>query len=182
MQRILEDLARGLYDSFHLNFSTHISRPLMEKLAAGGGARGGGGAGAAHSLASLGPPGCYCCPMKQGVGSGGECGCNAQHAQHWLACGVHLCGQAPGLLQRVRRDSLRCGRLRLHSMERGPFPGQAWWRPTARPAWRACTTSTASSWAWRAASSASACPTHTCRCGGRRAGRRLPARRAQPGS
>ncbi|KAL4448182.1 hypothetical protein ABPG75_005401 [Micractinium tetrahymenae] len=35
IQRILEDLARGLYDSFHLNFSTHISRPLMEKLAAG---------------------------------------------------------------------------------------------------------------------------------------------------
>lgn len=35
VQRILEDLARGLYATFHLNFSTHISRPLMEKLAAG---------------------------------------------------------------------------------------------------------------------------------------------------
>ena len=33
--RICEDVQRGLYDAFHLNFSTHISRPLMEKLAAG---------------------------------------------------------------------------------------------------------------------------------------------------
>ena len=33
--RIVQDVARGLYDAFHLNFSTHIPRPLMEKLAAG---------------------------------------------------------------------------------------------------------------------------------------------------
>lgn len=33
--RIIEDVQRGLYDSFHLNFSTHLPRPLMEKLAAG---------------------------------------------------------------------------------------------------------------------------------------------------
>lgn len=33
--RIVEDVQRGLYDAFHLNFSTHIPRPLMEKLAAG---------------------------------------------------------------------------------------------------------------------------------------------------
>lgn len=32
-QRIAEDAQRGLYDSFHLNFSTHLSRPLLEKLA-----------------------------------------------------------------------------------------------------------------------------------------------------
>lgn len=36
IQRVLDDLSRGLYASFHLNFSTHIPRPLMEKLAAGG--------------------------------------------------------------------------------------------------------------------------------------------------
>ncbi|PSC71004.1 SEC1 family transport SLY1-like [Micractinium conductrix] len=35
IQRVLDDLSRGLYASFHLNFSTHIPRPLMEKLAAG---------------------------------------------------------------------------------------------------------------------------------------------------
>ena len=35
--RIVQDVARGLYDTFHLNFSTHIPRPLMEKLAAGTG-------------------------------------------------------------------------------------------------------------------------------------------------
>lgn len=33
--RIIQDVQRGLYDAFHLNFSTHIPRPLMEKLAAG---------------------------------------------------------------------------------------------------------------------------------------------------
>ena len=43
--RIVEDVQRGLYDSFHLNFSTHLPRPLLEKLAAGAGpgeGRGGG--------------------------------------------------------------------------------------------------------------------------------------------
>lgn len=44
MARIIEDVQRGLYDSFHLNFSTHISRPLMEKLAAGAGGAWGSGA------------------------------------------------------------------------------------------------------------------------------------------
>lgn len=38
--RIIEDVQRGLYDSFHLNFSTHLPRPLMEKLAAGAGQAG----------------------------------------------------------------------------------------------------------------------------------------------
>jgi len=33
--RIIQDAQRGLYDSFHLNFSTHIPRPLMESLASG---------------------------------------------------------------------------------------------------------------------------------------------------
>lgn len=33
VQRIALDAQRGLYDSLHLNFSTHLPRPLMEKLA-----------------------------------------------------------------------------------------------------------------------------------------------------
>ena len=33
MDRIAADAARGLYDSLHLNFSTHVPRPLMERLA-----------------------------------------------------------------------------------------------------------------------------------------------------
>lgn len=33
MDRIAADAARGLYDSFYLNFSTHVPRPLMERLA-----------------------------------------------------------------------------------------------------------------------------------------------------
>ena len=36
VQRIVRDVQRGLYDSFHINFATHISRPLLEALAAGG--------------------------------------------------------------------------------------------------------------------------------------------------
>lgn len=32
----LQDVQRGLYDAFHVNFATHINRPLLEKLAAGG--------------------------------------------------------------------------------------------------------------------------------------------------
>ena len=35
VDRIVADAARGLYDSFHLNFSTHVPRPLMERLANG---------------------------------------------------------------------------------------------------------------------------------------------------
>jgi hypothetical protein len=33
--RIAQDVQRGLYDAFHINFATHIPRPLLEKLAAG---------------------------------------------------------------------------------------------------------------------------------------------------
>lgn len=33
--RISADAQRGLYDTLHLNFSTHIPRPLMERLASG---------------------------------------------------------------------------------------------------------------------------------------------------
>ncbi|GAB4817085.1 hypothetical protein N2152v2_004131 [Parachlorella kessleri] len=35
VQRIVRDVQRGLYDSFHINFATHISRPLLEALATG---------------------------------------------------------------------------------------------------------------------------------------------------
>ena len=35
LQRVADDTLRGLYDSFHLNFSTHLPRPLMERLASG---------------------------------------------------------------------------------------------------------------------------------------------------
>ena len=33
IEQIADDAKKGLYDSFYLNFSTHISRPLMEHLA-----------------------------------------------------------------------------------------------------------------------------------------------------
>jgi len=33
IDRIASDAARGLYDSFYINFSTHVPRPLMERLA-----------------------------------------------------------------------------------------------------------------------------------------------------
>ncbi|KDD73080.1 Sec1 family protein, partial [Helicosporidium sp. ATCC 50920] len=33
VDRIAQDCAAGLYDSLHLNFSTHLSRPLLERLA-----------------------------------------------------------------------------------------------------------------------------------------------------
>ncbi|XP_054776265.1 SEC1 family transport protein SLY1 [Prosopis cineraria] len=35
IQRIIADASRSLYDSFHLNFSTSIPRPLLEDLASG---------------------------------------------------------------------------------------------------------------------------------------------------
>lgn len=34
--RIVQDVQRGLYDSYHINFATHVPRPLLERLAAGG--------------------------------------------------------------------------------------------------------------------------------------------------
>ncbi len=33
--RVVQDAQLGLYDTLHLNFTTHLSRPLLEKLAAG---------------------------------------------------------------------------------------------------------------------------------------------------
>ena len=42
VRRIVADAGAGLYDSFHLNFSTQLPRPLLEALA--GGAVAGGGA------------------------------------------------------------------------------------------------------------------------------------------
>jgi hypothetical protein len=39
--RIAEDARRGLYEALHLNFSTHLPRPLLERLAAGAVAGGG---------------------------------------------------------------------------------------------------------------------------------------------
>jgi hypothetical protein len=33
IDRIASDAARGLYDTFYINFSTHVPRPLMERLA-----------------------------------------------------------------------------------------------------------------------------------------------------
>jgi hypothetical protein len=35
VSRIVEDATRGVYDAFYLNFSSHISREMMEKLATG---------------------------------------------------------------------------------------------------------------------------------------------------
>ncbi|XP_073040763.1 SEC1 family transport protein SLY1-like [Primulina eburnea] len=35
IQRVVADASRGLYDAFHLNFSSSIPRPLLEDLAAG---------------------------------------------------------------------------------------------------------------------------------------------------
>eukprot|EP00850_Spirogloea_muscicola_P000287 SM000001S04689 [mRNA] locus=s1:1778855:1782556:+ [translate_table: standard] len=35
IQRIVQDATRGVYDAFHLNFSSSLSRPLLEELAAG---------------------------------------------------------------------------------------------------------------------------------------------------
>lgn len=34
IRRIAEDLGKGLYESFHLNFSEPLPRPLLEELAA----------------------------------------------------------------------------------------------------------------------------------------------------
>jgi sec1 family domain-containing protein 1 len=34
IRRISEDLGQGLYESFHLNFSEPLPRPLLEELAA----------------------------------------------------------------------------------------------------------------------------------------------------
>lgn len=51
--RITEDVQRGLYDSFHLNFSTHLPRPLMEKLAAGEGGGEGEGQACGEAVETL---------------------------------------------------------------------------------------------------------------------------------